>query len=221
MRKELITQSSELAFMVRAHVKAAAMGHKGAIRIGIPGGRSVEAIVKGILANDDDIVARVELYLVDERLEGERNRELLLTYGLQEAITAQRFKPTQLITPQVGEPFLTPAGTKLDLLYLGVGEDGHIASLFPGSFSNIAASETSQVILVENSPKPPLRRATITYQGISEVAKETPVYLLFLGEGKREALEQLLAGAEPTLLPVAFAVDANLDVTIITDIKER
>lgn len=207
--------------MVRAHVKAAAMGHKGAVRIGIPGGRSVEPIVKGILANDDDIVARVELYLVDERLEGERNADLLLSYGLQEAITAQRFKPTQLITPQVGQPFISTPGARLDLLYLGVGEDGHVASLFPGSFTSLTPTETPPVILIEDSPKPPLRRATITYQAMAEVAKEAPVYLLFLGEGKRTALEQLQAGAEPALLPAAFAVQANLDVTIITDIKER
>lgn len=221
MRKEVITQSKELAFMVRAHVKAAAMGHKGAIRIGIPGGRSVQTIIEGILANDDDLLERVELYLVDERLEGKRNADLLLSYGLQEAIDAQRFQLSQLIVPQEGKSFLPDADAKLDLLYLGVGEDGHIASLFPGSYTHLATPATPQVVLVENSPKAPPCRVTITYQGLYEVAQEAPIYLLFLGEGKRKALKQLLAGAEVELVPAAFASQANLDVTVITDIKER
>lgn len=48
---------------------------------------------------------------------------------------------------------------KFDLAFLGIGEDGHIASIFPES-STIDSSDI--VTIIRNSPKPPLERVTIT-----------------------------------------------------------
>lgn len=72
----------------------------------------------------------------------------------------------------------------LDLLLLGMGEDGHIASLFPGH-SALEASE--RVVAISDSPKPPKERITLTFPLLGP----TPAILLATGAGKRRALQAL------------------------------
>jgi 6-phosphogluconolactonase len=89
----------------------------------------------------------------------------------------------------------------LDLLMLGMGEDGHTASLFPGSA--LVNERQRRVVLVENSPKPPPRRLTITPRVIEE-ARE--ILVLTRGDGKAEALARALDGRSPvSKAPVGLA----------------
>ena len=74
----------------------------------------------------------------------------------------------------------------LDVLLLGMGEDGHVASLFPGR-----PPERARVAHVTASPKPPPERITLT-RALLGTARET--VLLVSGESKRAALARLLAG---------------------------
>ena len=56
-----------------------------------------------------------------------------------------------------------PAGQPvLDLVLLGMGEDGHVASLFPDAPAGIVQG-TAPFLVVENSPKPPPRRLSLSY----------------------------------------------------------
>jgi len=80
----------------------------------------------------------------------------------------------------------------LDALLLGMGEDGHIASLFPGR------PWDPPVFAVLDSPKPPSRRITL---GLPTLATAPAGILLTVGEAKRNALERLAAG-DP-LLPAS------------------
>jgi len=73
----------------------------------------------------------------------------------------------------------------IDLLLLGVGEDGHIASLFPGS---AALHETRKVVAV-TGPKPPAERITITPVVIGQ---SESIVVLASGEGKRAPLRDVL-----------------------------
>jgi 6-phosphogluconolactonase len=75
----------------------------------------------------------------------------------------------------------------LDVLLLGMGEDGHIASLFPGAWQGI----TGSVAFIADSPKPPPERVTLTR---TLLASAVQAVLLATGEGKRRALERLIAG---------------------------
>lgn len=171
-----------------------------------------------MLALDDELLKRIRLYLLDERLSGELNADTLLEAGLDKAIENNRFAKTSLVIPSVGKPLLESSETQFDLVYLGVGEDGHMASLFPGSYPS---EEKAQTALVTNSPKPPNKRVTFTYKGFLEHAQKTPIHLLFLGEGKRDALMRLLADKEDArTLPCAFFIRQDFPVTIITDLKE-
>lgn len=214
-----ISTSNELELLVRTHIEAIAR-HKesGPIRIGLPGGRSAKHLIQGILGLENPLLGRLRLYLLDERLSGELNSDTLLEAGLDKAIGAKRFAKNNLVMPQVGRPLLENKTDQFDLIYLGIGEDGHMASLFPGSYPG---TDTGQTSFVGNSPKPPSERVTFTYQGFLDHAHNSPIYLLFLGEGKREALKRLLSGKETAeTLPCAFFTQQDFPVTIITDIEE-
>jgi 6-phosphogluconolactonase len=84
-----------------------------------------------------------------------------------------------------------------DLVLLGVGPDGHVASLFPNAAATAATS--GWVLPVTNSPKPPPSRITLTMPVLNSAAA---VAIVALGESKAEvvarALEcQALPGALP------------------------
>jgi 6-phosphogluconolactonase len=89
---------------------------------------------------------------------------------------------------------------RLDLVLLGVGPDGHVASLFPG---HRALSEENQFALpIVDAPKPPPRRLTLT---LPILANAERVIVMALGSSKaavmREALEQ-----ENSQLPVSLVL---------------
>jgi 6-phosphogluconolactonase len=76
-----------------------------------------------------------------------------------------------------------------DVLMLGVGPDGHIASLFPGHPG--FAVRTGTVIAVRNSPKPPPTRISLTLPALQS-ARQT--WLLAGGDGKTDAVTRALGG---------------------------
>ncbi len=70
----------------------------------------------------------------------------------------------------------------LDFVLLGVGEDGHVASLFPGHPLLMATGLTAGI---RDSPKPPPERVTLTLGAIREARQ---VLILATGEGKADAV---------------------------------
>ncbi|MFP7760451.1 6-phosphogluconolactonase [Marisediminicola sp. LYQ134] len=87
-----------------------------------------------------------------------------------------------------------------DILFLGVGPDGHIASLFPDS----AGVETTgrSVIAVRESPKPPSERLSLTFDVINNADR---IWLCLAGADKASALGLALAGAGPSSVPASGA----------------
>lgn len=78
-----------------------------------------------------------------------------------------------------------------DLVILGMGEDGHVASLFPGLASE-TADPGAPYQVVSAAPKPPPIRLTLTYPVLA-AARE--VWVLVAGCGKDAALRESLAGS--------------------------
>lgn len=93
-----------------------------------------------------------------------------------------------------------------DLLHLGMGPDGHTASLFPGRPE--ARSSHALVIPIRDSPKPPPERITFT---LPLIAAARYTMLLVTGAGKQEALDRVRAGDQE--LPPA-RLGAGLDEII-------
>lgn len=89
----------------------------------------------------------------------------------------------------------------VDLLLLGMGEDGHTASLFPGADS---LTERQRRVVSVVGPKHPPRRLTIT-PPVLDSARSTLV--LVSGRGKAEALARAIDGPfEPHLTPIQLAL---------------
>ena len=87
-----------------------------------------------------------------------------------------------------------------DICCLGVGEDGHVASVFPGS---PAVYETERAVIgVRGSPKPPPTRITLTLPAIRCAAE---VWLIVSGSTKAAAVTMALSGAGEVQLPAAGA----------------
>ena len=84
-----------------------------------------------------------------------------------------------------------------DVLLLGLGEDGHVASVFP---EHPAAYESRPVTAVRGSPKPPPVRITLSLPAIN-TAEE--VWLVATGTDKASAVGMALTGAGPVQVPAA------------------
>lgn len=86
-----------------------------------------------------------------------------------------------------------------DVLMLGIGPDGHVASLFPGM---PALYDERPVVAVRGAPKPPPTRISLTLPSI-QAAKE--VWLIAAGEEKARAVRLGLSDAGPVQVPAAGA----------------
>lgn len=93
-----------------------------------------------------------------------------------------------------------PAVPTFDVLLLGVGPDGHIASLFPGQ-DTVGVTERT-VVAVHGSPKPPPERVSLTFPAL-EAAEE--VWLVVAGADKAESVDRALAGAPVEEIPAVGA----------------
>ncbi|MER7133676.1 6-phosphogluconolactonase [Streptosporangium saharense] len=86
-----------------------------------------------------------------------------------------------------------------DVLLLGMGPDGHVASLFPGM---PALYDTRPVVAVHGAPKPPPTRISLTLPVI-QAARE--VWVVAAGEEKASAVRLALSGSGPVQIPAAGA----------------
>jgi 6-phosphogluconolactonase len=84
---------------------------------------------------------------------------------------------------------------RFDVLLLGIGPEGHTASIFPGS---PAAADGRPVVAVRDCPKPPPTRISL---GLSAINTAEEIWLVVAGEGKADAVARGVAGAAPEELP--------------------
>lgn len=96
----------------------------------------------------------------------------------------------------------------LDVVVLGVGEDGHVASLFPGHHYPSGAWVAAEL----HSPKPPSRRLTLTYDTLS-AARQTCI--VALGAKKAPIVRWLVQ--QTAIMPVARVVSSSANVSILLD----
>jgi 6-phosphogluconolactonase len=104
--------------------------------------------------------------------------------------------PTELPDPDVAareyektlRSYFSKDWPHFDLALLGLGEEGHTASLFPGS---PALNETKLWVVAVNAPAEPRLRLTLTLPALTEAAN---IYFLVAGSNKAQALHDVLTG---------------------------
>src|SRR5262245_40213844 len=100
---------------------------------------------------------------------------------------------------------------RLDVALLGVGPDGHVCSLFPGHA--LLRERTRRVAPVEDSPKPPPRRLTLTLPVLWEAEV---VVVAAMGEPKAAMLKDALENPQSEL-PVALALRGARRAVVLLD----
>jgi 6-phosphogluconolactonase len=93
-----------------------------------------------------------------------------------------------------------PPVPAFDLILLGVGPDGHVASLFPGHDSLEVTDRA--VVGVRGSPKPPPERVSLTFPALEAAAE---IWLVVAGADKADAVGRALAGDDVHRTPAAGA----------------
>ena len=152
----------------------------------------------------------VHLWLADERCvpleDPESNARLVLdTLDLPEATlhTVDGTHGPEAAAAAYAEEL---GSTVLDVVLLGLGPDGHTASLFPGHPQ--LDDDAARVLPVGNSPKPPPERVTMS---IDTLGSARSLILLVTGEGKADALARTLG--EPSLeAPASLLPRERLEV---------
>jgi len=98
------------------------------------------------------------------------------------------------------DPAALRALTPFDAVMLGMGEDGHIASLIPGDPALAAAMDPASEEMIVSVPaglgSPPVARVSLTFAALSQARA---IFLLIAGDTKREVIARAEAGAD---LPV-------------------
>ncbi|SFT38438.1 6-phosphogluconolactonase [Actinopolyspora lacussalsi subsp. righensis] len=184
----------------------------------------------GVLERVRDSIARsavdwsaVNLFWGDERFltdgDGERNetqaRAALLDHVPLDPRRVHPMAPSdgrfgadaESAADHYAEVLRTLAGTdsdtgvpRFDVLLLGVGEEGHTASLFPDT--PYVRERERTAVAVRDCPKPPPTRISLT---LPAIASASEVWLMTTGAGKAEAVSRALTGADPVDIPAAGA----------------
>ncbi|HSP36679.1 MAG TPA: 6-phosphogluconolactonase [Frankiaceae bacterium] len=99
---------------------------------------------------------------------------------------------------------------RFDVLMLGMGPEGHTASMFPGT--DAVAEEERAVVGVTECPKPPPTRISMTRKAI---ASADEVWLIAAGDSKADAVSRIIRGAGPIELPAASAVGRHRSLWLL------
>lgn len=186
---------------------------EGPIGMGIPGGRSPGKVLEPLAAAlSDDLRERFHLFWVDERAvpPGHADRNDLATLeawqrggGLPKGVFPM---PAQLedleAAAQSYADTLAGLGFENGLSHslLGIGEDGHFASLFP---EHIKLSSEEVVFAIEDSPKPPPQRLSL---GLPYLLKSQRIDVLVFGADKGQVLKRGIEQPGPGV-PVSLLLD--------------
>ncbi|MCU7799065.1 MAG: 6-phosphogluconolactonase [gamma proteobacterium symbiont of Lucinoma myriamae] len=191
------------------------ISHRGIFKLVLAGGTTPKRIYE-LLSEHQQEWSKWHLFIGDERCldnnDPERN-SLMIKQSLLDKINfpEENFHPinAQLGPEKGASEYAELINTFLpfDLSLLGIGEDGHTASLFPGHQHD----ESQLTHAVYNSPKAPPERVSLSKKTISQSAE---VIILVTGKNKQSAVRQWQQG-EP--LPVAQIQAARVSILIDDD----
>jgi 6-phosphogluconolactonase len=196
MRPPTVYPDAERLATAAAAIVAEAVRSAAPLRLVLAGGTTPKRCYT-LLAAMDLSWARVTALFGDERcvppLDPESNFRLASEALLRTACPATVHRIPAELGPDEAAAAYEPivAAAPLDLVLLGVGPDGHTASLFPG---NPALHATGYVVGVRNAAKPPPERVSLTLRALRGAKR---VLILAAGADKKEAVRRAFAGEVP------------------------
>lgn len=194
-------QATALAERVAGHLRRA-LGERQQAVLAVSGGNTPKDFLD-LLSREPLDWARVQVTLVDERWvpdsDERSNARLVQSRLLQHAARAARFIPlyTGDATPEAGlaeaEARIDALGLPFDAVVLGMGEDGHTASFFPGGDHLADALDLGggARVLPMRAPAAGEPRITLTLPTLLDTRA---LYLLVSGEKKRDLLADVRLG---------------------------
>ena len=212
----------------------AAVADRGQALIVLTGGGNGVALLKHLGAHGQQIDwSKVHLFWGDDRYvpddDDERNekqaRDVLLNhidiptsnvhpmaasdgeFGADLDAAALAYEQLLAANAEPGNP-----APNFDVHLLGMGPEGHINSLFPDTPA--VREATRMVVAVEDSPKPPPQRITLTLPAIQ---RSREVWMMVSGGGKADAAAAAIDGADPVSIPAAGAVGRETTLWLLDE----
>jgi 6-phosphogluconolactonase len=204
-REALLAATAEELFRktVQASVKASGRCH-----VALSGGSTPKLLFRRFVEREMrewDLWSRLHVFWVDERAvsPGHRDSNYRLAYDTflsQVPVSMENIHRMRGESPDLEaearryeellEPLVVEKWPRFDLILLGLGADGHTASLFPRS---PALDETKRWVVPAPGPEPHTRRLTMTLPVINAAAK---VCFLVTGEDKARTVKRVIQGEE-------------------------
>lgn len=199
-----------------------AIARRGVFRVALSGG-STPRRMHELLRTMPVEWGRVQVFFGDERcvpVDDPQSNERMARETLLNHVSvpeAHIFGMVRTLDPVADAEWYgtTLGGEPLDLIFLGLGTDGHTLSLFPGS---PALEERVRWAVPAPAPVGVARRITLTYPAVEAARKRV---FLVAGEEKREAQRRALSPETPIADTPAAAVARMADETLwLTDVAD-
>ena len=200
-----------------------AQSKKGRAVIGLSGGSTPKKIYEGLgkMAKDDQLdLLKTDVFLLDERmvaLDNKASNYKLIRESVYAGVNLQflnnlHYFETGLGRYQAAEKYKKELAMlpnlEMDLVVLGIGEDGHFASIFPGY---VEVDKGELVIMSETEQFEVAERLSV---GPAVVLNAKKILVLLKGEEKRMVVEELLKGQKtPQEFPAMILLN-HLDLEV-------
>ncbi|HEU4706480.1 MAG TPA: 6-phosphogluconolactonase [Solirubrobacterales bacterium] len=186
-----------------------AAAERGRFAFAMSGGRSPWAMLAILGELEEMPWDRTELFQVDERVAapGDEARNLthmVLGLSMDHQPALRPMPVTQRDLGAAAREYEASLPDRFDLVHLGLGPDGHTASLVPG---DPVLEVTDRKVAVTETAYQDHRRMTLTYPALNGARR---IVWLVTGSDKREALQKLLAGDES--IPAGLVHNDNVIV---------
>jgi 6-phosphogluconolactonase len=209
------SEVSALAPALRSYIlqsQAAGLARHDAFKVAVSGGSLPKTLAAALLAppaGPDDVIQfnKWEIFFADERavpLDHEDSNYALLKKELLDkipddqkpvvhAINTDHLEDVQELADQYEQTLVASFASRdsvrlpiFDLLLLGCGPDGHTCSLFPGHA--LLREVDAWVAPIEDSPKPPPKRITLTVPVVTHAVR---IAFVATGGGKKDIMKQI------------------------------
>ena len=211
--------AGDIAFVIESAIEA-----HGNARLALPGGNTPDPVYKALLKDNGVDWSKVTLIPSDERLvppdDPRSNRSKLAGFFAAKGATIVPLVEAADLgdyreAGRRADARLAELQWPLDLICLGMGADGHTASIFPGPDleAAVAGPKSRRAVGVRPDPMPdnaPVERVTLTAAAIGSART---VMIVISGDEKRRALEQALKEGPLSRLPIGRVI-AELDAAI-------